>query len=181
MESGLSRMIDNLSITSYSDYNFFEVKYGIENHLSYSMSNDFNELVNNNCKFLLLTRNDADAQAKSSIYAHYLNNNFHYKLNEPQKDADTVRVKTPFILGGHIYNNLIDVTSKINQQTEILKKYLESISATFEVILYEDLINTPTIVERKIAKIMNIDQLNLSDNINTRKSSINYNEKLIFD
>ena len=65
MESGLHNMISKLSQTTNIHHKFYEVKYGVENHLSFSFEEDIIKLVKNNCKFILLTRKDSISQAKS--------------------------------------------------------------------------------------------------------------------
>ena len=125
MDSNIEKMINYLSSTSNAKYNLYEIKYGIENHLSFSFNRSLINLIKkNNVKLILLIRKNSIEQAKSTIYSHFLNDKFHFKKQDSPINK-IVRVKSPFLLGGKFYMNIEEVANYIEKQTNIFKKYLD--------------------------------------------------------
>ena len=180
MESGLHNMIAKLSLTTKINHKFYEVKYGIENHLSFSLENDLIKLVENNCKFVLLVRRDSISQAKSIIYGCYRNKDFHYKKNK-KINFEKIIIKSPFLIGGRFYSDLNELAFHIDYQTEMMKKFFKKLSAKFEIIYYEDVESSDKIVENTLSKLLGEKEIILSKDLKTQKTPINYDEKLFIE
>ncbi len=177
MESGLDNMITRLSQTTNFYNKFYEVKYGVDNHLSFSMEDDLIKLVKNNCKFVLLVRKDSMSQAKSMVYGLYRNKDFHFKLNT-KVDFEKIVIKAPFLIGGRFYSDLNELANFIDYQTEMIQKFLKKLSAKYEIIYYEDLISSEENVANSLGKFLGEKKLIFKENIKTQKTPINYDEKL---
>ena len=181
MESGLKNMITSLSQTTKIKNKFYEVKYGQENHLSFSMEKDLNDLVKNDCKFLLIVRRNSLSQAKSTLYGLFRNKDYHFLKNMNDIDFEKITIKVPFLFGGRFYSSLNELSDYIDYQTKMLIKFLDKIFAIYEIIYYEDIVNNNSNVENSISKLLGINDLVLSNNIKTIKTPINYDEKLLFE
>lgn len=177
MESGINNMINNLSNTTSFKHKFYEVKFGQENHLSFSKEEDLKELVKNKCKFIVIVRKDSLSQAKSIVYGGFSNKKSHYKINT-KVDYKEITIKPPFLISGRFYSSLKELAYYMDEQTNLLLSFLKKLSAKFEIIYYEDIINCDDKVEKKIEKLLEIDGLVFSKNISTQKTQINYDEKL---
>ena len=179
MESNLDKMINYLSATSSQKYNFYEVKYGIENHLSYSFNNSLTNIIKNNeVKFVLLVRKNSLEQAKSNIYGHFLNKNFHFKKNDIQEKKDIVSIKSPFLLGGKFYNSVEKVSHEINEQTKLLIQFLKTHKAEYKIIYFEDLIEDTEKVLLKLFDYINLKNTKIKKEVKTIKTPIDYDKYL---
>ncbi len=181
MDSNIENMINYLSSTSNAKYNLYELKYGIENHLSFSLNRSLINLIKKNkVKVILLIRKNSIEQAKSTIYSHFLNDKFHFKKQDYPINK-IVRVKSPFLLGGKFYMNIEEVANYIDKQTLLFKKYLDIHKVKYKIITYEEIINNRESFKNKVSEILNYSNLQISNKIETIKTPINYSKNLIID
>lgn len=182
MESNLGKIIKYLSKTSPSKINLFEIKYGIENHLSFSLNQQFKDfLKKENVKIILLIRKNTIEQAKSSIYGNFLNQKFHYTEKDIIKKQKIIRVKSPFLLGGKFYMNIDEVAKYIDKQTLFLKRYLDNIKINYEIIYYEELVSDKQSLKNKISNILEQKNIEIAKKVKTIKNPINYDDLLFID
>ena len=182
MESNLEKIIEYLSKTSDSKINLFEIKYGIENHLSFSLNQQFNDfLKKDKAKILLLIRKNTIAQAKSLLYGNFLNQNFHFTKQDIFKKKKVIRVKSPFLFCGRFYMNIEEVADYIDQQTILLKKYLDNINTNYQIIYYEDLVSDKKSLKIKFSNILKYENIDISEKVKTIKSPLNYDDLLFID
>ena len=180
MEEGMKDIIHSLSYTTKLKNKFYEIKFGLGNHLSFSMEKEFLELIKSGCKFLILIRKDALSQAKSNVYGFYSDNKYHYKLNE-KVSFKKIKINRPFLIGGMFFSSLEEVANYINSQNELLIHFLDKLSAIYEIIYYEDIVEKNKIVEKSICNLLKINGLIFSKKIKTIKTPINYDTNLIID
>ena len=182
MESNLEKIIEYLSKTSASKINLFEIKYGIENHLSFSLNEQLIDfLKKDKVKIILLIRKNSIAQAKSLLYANFLNQKFHFTEQDFSKKKKIIRVKSPFLLCGRFYMNIEEVADYIDQQSLLLKRYLDNIKINYEIIYYEELVSDKKFLKNKISNIMANKNIAISEKVNTIKTPINYDDVLFID
>ena len=182
MESNIEKIIEYLSNTSNSKLNLFEIKYGIENHLSFSLNQQFNDfLKKEKAKIILLIRKNTIAQAKSALYGNFLNQNFHFTKQDILKKKKIIKVKSPFLFCGRFYMNIDEVADYIDQQTFLLKKYLDNININYQIIYYEDLVGDKKSLKNKFSNILKYENIDISEKVNTIKSPLNYDELLLID
>ena len=180
MKEGMKDMINSLSYTTNHKNKFYEVKFGLGNHLSFNKENDFLELIKSGCKFLVIIRKDSLSQAKSNVYGFYNDNKFHYKMNE-KVSLKKIKINRPFLIGGMFFSSLEEIAKYIDSQNELLINFLDKLSAKYEIIYFEDIIGNNKIVQKSICNLLKINGLSFSKAINTIKTPINYDENLIID
>jgi len=180
MKEGMKDMINSLSYTTNHKNKFYEVKFGLGNHLSFNRENDFLELIKLGCKFLIIVRKDSLSQAKSNVYSFYSENKYHYKLNE-KVSLKKIKISRPFLIGGMFFSSLEEIANYIDIQTELLIKFLDKLSAKYEIIYFEDIIGNNKIVQKSICNLLKINGLSFAKKINTIQTPINYDENLIID
>ena len=182
MESNLEKIIDYLSKTSSSNLNLFEIKYGIENHLSFSLNQQFRDfLKKEKAKIILLIRKNSIAQAKSSVYGNFTNQNFHFTEQDIFKKKKIIRVKSPFLLCGKFYTSINELADYIEKQTFLLKRYLDNININYEIIYYEELVSDKKSLKNKISQILENKNIEIAEKVKTIKSPINYDDLLFID
>ena len=77
------------------------------------------------------------------------------------------------------FSSLEEVANYIDYQNELLIKFLKKLSAKYEIIYYEDIIKNNKIVEQSICNLLQTNGLIFTKEINTIKTPINYDDKLI--
>lgn len=180
MESNLNYIIDSLSRTTIFNHRFYEVKYGQENHLSFSNENGLKELVHKKYKFIILIRKDFLSQAKSIVYGEFSNKKSHYKVNT-KISYEQIRIKSPFLICGRFYESLEDLAIYIESQTKFLIDFLNKLSAEFEIIYFEDIVSCDNKVECIIENLLGIKGLSFPKKVPIQKTQINYDEKLFIE
>ena len=77
--------------------------------------------------------------------------------------------------------NIDEVADYIDQQTFLLKKYLENININYQIIYYEDLVGDKKSLKNKFSNILKYENIDISEKVNTIKSPLNYDELLLID
>ena len=77
--------------------------------------------------------------------------------------------------------NIDEVADYIDQQTFLLKKYLDNININYEIIYYEELVSDKKSLKNKISNILEYKNIDISEKVKTIKNPLNYDDLLFID